>query len=69
MPEGAYVVSVAPAAPGQAPALAPGTVITRVNGIALAGMGSAMAAILGSDAPRLELETATGERLLIERPR
>lgn len=69
MPEGAYVVSVAPAAPGQAPALTSGTVITRVNGIALAGMGNAMAAILGSDAARLELDTATGERLLIERPR
>jgi hypothetical protein len=36
-------------------------VVTRVNGAALAGMGGAMTAVLGADAPSLALETATSE--------
>lgn len=69
MPEGAYIVEMTASGPGQRAGLAPGMVITRVNGIALGGMGPAMAKILGSDVPRLDLDTATGGRLVIERPR
>lgn len=69
MPEGAYMLKVAPDGAGQRAGLTPGMVITRVNGIALGGMGPAMARVLESDAPRLDLDTATGGRLVVERLR
>ncbi len=69
MPEGAYVVKVAPDGAGQRAGLAPGMVITRVNGIALAGMGATMSNILGSGAPRLDVETVTGGHAVIEQRR
>lgn len=69
MAEGAYVVAATAGGSGQRAGLAPGMVITRVNGVALAGMGPAMARVLGSDASRLELETVTGAHLTIDSPR
>lgn len=68
MPEGAYIVETTASLPGQRAGLAPGMVITRVNGIALGGMGPAMVKVLESDVPRLDLDTATGGRLIVERP-
>jgi hypothetical protein len=59
-PEGAYVVSVASGSPAAQAKLVPGTVITRANGIALAGMGDAMAKLLSADTPALSLDTAAG---------
>lgn len=68
MPEGAYVVAAVAGGPVQRAGLVPGMVITRVNGIALGGMGPAMAKVLESDVPRLEIDTPTGGRLVVERP-
>jgi hypothetical protein len=69
MPEGAYVVAATPDGDGQRAGLTPGMVVTRVNGVALAGIGDAMSKILASDTPRLDLETVTGDRLTVERRR
>jgi hypothetical protein len=67
MPEGAYVVAVAPASPAARAGLSAGAVITRANGVALAGMGQAMAAVLGVDAPALTLDTAAGGHVEVRR--
>lgn len=67
MPEGAYVISVASGSPAAQAKLVPGTVITRANGIALAGMGDAMAKLLGADTPTLSLDTAAGGHVEIRR--
>lgn len=69
MPEGAYIVAAVAGGPGERAGLAPGMVITRVNGIVLGGIGPAMARVLESDVPRLDLDTATGRRLIVERAR
>ena len=69
MPEGAYIVSAVAGGPAQRAGLAPGMVVTRVNGIALGGMGAAMARVLESDVPHLDLDTAIGGRLVVERSR
>lgn len=63
MPEGAYVVSVTKGSRAGSAGLKLGMVLTRVNGIALANMGSAMASVLGAGSPTLVVETATGERI------
>jgi len=65
MPEGAYVLDAPAGSAGRNAGLAPGVVIVRVNGIALAGMGAAMTKLLRSDAARLDLETATGEHVVV----
>ena len=67
MPEGAYIVETGPGSPAQHAGLTAGMVITRVNGIALADMGTAMTQVLGSAAPELTLETAAGEHIDIRR--
>lgn len=67
MPEGAYVVSAADAMPGQAAGIRSGTVLTRANGISLAGMGSAMGKLLDGDAALWTFETATGESVQVRR--
>lgn len=67
MPEGAYVIQTVPGSLAARAAVAPGMVITRVNGIALAGTGTAMAKVLESDASALTLETAAGELILLKR--
>lgn len=66
-PEGAYVVSITSGSPAAQAKLVPGTVITRANGIALAGMGDAMAKLLGADTPALSLDTAAGGHVVIKR--
>lgn len=65
MPEGAYVVSAADAMPGQAAGIRSGTVLTRANGISLAGLGSAMGKLLDGDAALWTFETATGESVQV----
>lgn len=67
MPEGAYLLVVTPGAAGQHAGLTRGTVITSVNGIPLAGMGPAMARVLGSDVPTMSIETAAGGRVDLRR--
>lgn len=67
MPEGAYVVSAADT-PGHAPGLSPGMLLTRANGIGLAGMGAAMGKLLESDVAAWSFETATGQRIEVKRP-
>jgi C-terminal processing protease CtpA/Prc len=69
MPDGAYVVEVAPDGAGRRAGLTPGMVIARVNGISLVGMGAAMSKILGSEAASLDVETVTGGHVIIEQPR
>ena len=68
MPEGAYVVGAAADQPGQAAGLSAGMLLTRANGIALGGMGSAMDQLLQSDAAAWTFETATGQRIEVKRP-
>lgn len=68
MPEGAYVVSAAANQPGQAAGLSAGMLLTRANGIGLAGMGAAMGKLLESDAAAWSFETATGQRIDVRRP-
>lgn len=68
MVEGAYVVAVTPDGVARRAGLVPGMVIIRANGIALAGMGTMVAKLLGSDTARLDLETVTGEHILMTRP-
>jgi len=67
MPEGAYVVSAVAGQSGQAAGLTPGMLLTRANGISLAGMGSAVGKLLESDAPSWTFETATGDRIEVKR--
>lgn len=67
MPEGAYVSEVVANSAAAKARIAPGTVITHANGIALAGMGPAMVQVLGSDVPVMNLETATGARIALRR--
>ena len=66
MPEGAYVVKADEAA--RRVGLLPGMVLVRANGIALADMGPTLAELLGSDTARLDLETVTGEHIVVTRP-
>ncbi|USU07850.1 hypothetical protein NF700_12250 [Sphingomonadaceae bacterium OTU29MARTA1] len=66
MPEGAYVVKADEAA--RRVGLLPGMVLVRANGIELADMGTTLAELLGSDTARLDLETVTGEHLMVTRP-
>lgn len=61
--EGAYVTSVEPGSSAAKAGLVPGTVIVRANGIALAGLGTAMSNILSADVPDLSIETAAGAHL------
>jgi hypothetical protein len=63
MPEGAYVVATSAGSASSRAGLMPCTVITKANGIALAGLGGAMTEILDSEAAVLTLETATGGRV------
>lgn len=67
MAEGAYVVSAADDMPARAAGIRSGTVLTRANGISLAGMGSAIGKLLESDAALWSFETATGERVEVRR--
>lgn len=67
MPEGAYVLSATPNAVGQRAGLTQGTVITSVNGIPLAGLGTAMAQVLGSNVLVMTMETATGAHIELRR--
>lgn len=67
MPEGAYVLAVASNAAGQRAGLTQGTVITSVNGIPLAGLGAAMAQVLGSNVSVMIMETATGAHIELRR--
>jgi hypothetical protein len=67
MAEGAYIMRVEPGSAGQRAGLTAGTVITSVNAIPLAGMGAAMASLLGSDAPSLVLESVAGQRIVVTR--
>ncbi|UZK67335.1 PDZ domain-containing protein [Sphingomonas sp. M1-B02] len=67
MPEGAYVLAIGKGSAADGTGLTAGTVITKVNGIALGGLGSAMAKILESPAPTLSLETAAGNPIEIKR--
>lgn len=67
MPEGAYVTSVEAGSPAAKAGLVPGTLITRTNGIALAGLGAAMAKILSADTPELVIETVAGSHLTLRR--
>lgn len=66
MPEGAYVVSAADDAPARAAGIRSGTLLTRANGISLAGMGSAMGKLLDGDAALWSFETATGEQVEVK---
>ncbi len=68
MAEGAYVVAVTPDGVARRAGLVPGMVIVRANGIALAGMGTTVAKLLGSDTAKLDLETVTGEHVMVTRP-
>lgn len=67
MPEGAYVARVSDGGSGANAGLKPGMVITRVNGIPLAGMNDTMARLLAGDAAVLTLETATGAKMDVKR--
>jgi hypothetical protein len=67
MPEGAYVVSAADSMPARVAGIRSGMVLTRANGISLAGMGSAMGKLLESDAPSWTFETVTGESIEVRR--
>jgi hypothetical protein len=67
MPEGAYVVAVEPDSAGFRAGLAPGVVLTRANGISLAGLGTAMVPVLNADTRVLELETAAGDHINLNR--
>ena len=67
MPEGAYVVAVVAGSAAAKAGLTSGTVLARANGIALGGMGPAMGAVLGSDAPVLALDTAAGGHIEVRR--
>lgn len=68
MAEGAYVVAVTPDGVARRAGLVPGMVIVRANGIALAGTGTTVAKLLGSDTAKLDLETVTGEHAMVTRP-
>ena len=63
--DGAYVDTVASGSPAASAGLLPGMVITGVNGIALAGMGTAMTRILASDQGRFDIQVATGQRMVL----
>jgi hypothetical protein len=63
MPEGAYVIRTAEGSAAARAGLAAGTVITSANGIALAGLGSAMANLLDSDTKTLRVQTAAGSEI------
>lgn len=67
MPEGAYVVSARDGGTAGQAGIAAGLVLTRANGIALAGMGAAMGKLLESDVAAWSFETATGQRIEIKR--
>jgi hypothetical protein len=67
MPEGAYVISLTAGSVAGRAGLMPGAVITRVNGIVLAGLGAAMANVLDSDTATLRLETAAGDAIEVRR--
>jgi hypothetical protein len=67
MPEGAYVVTVAPDSAGQRAGITAGTVVTKVNGIVLAGMGVAMNKLLSANTAVLAIETVAGDHLEIKR--
>jgi hypothetical protein len=67
MPEGAYVISLSAVSAAGRAGLMPGAVITSVNGIALGGLGAAMANVLGSDTAILRLETAAGHTIEVRR--
>lgn len=67
MAEGAYVVSAIDG-PARQAGIAAGTLLTRANGIALSGMGSAMGRLLESDAAAWSFDTATGQRIEVKRP-
>ena len=69
MPEGAYIAAVMPDSAASRAGLVAGTVITRANGIALAGMGAAIAKLLGADTATLALDTAAGGHVEIKRER
>jgi hypothetical protein len=63
MPEGAYVLRISEGSIADHAGLTAGTVVTSVNGIALAGLGTAMANILGSDTETLRVQTAAGSEI------
>jgi hypothetical protein len=65
MPEGAYVLKTLEGSVAAGAGLTAGAVVTSVNGIALAGLGAAMANILGSNATTLRLQTAAGKAVEI----
>lgn len=67
MAQGAYVVSVTDSQPAQVAGITAGTVLTRANGISLAGMGPAMAKLLDGDAAVWTFETATGNSIEVRR--
>jgi len=67
MPEGAYVVSADDNGPVRIAGIRSGMVLTRANGIPLAGMGSAMGKLLAGDAALWTFETATGEQIEVRR--
>jgi hypothetical protein len=69
MPEGAYVVSATDGAPARTAGITAGMVLTRANNIPLAGMGTAIGSLLDGDATSWTLETATGDRFEVGRPR
>ncbi|SFP84207.1 PDZ domain-containing protein [Sphingomonas rubra] len=67
MPEGAYVGEVLAGSAAAKAGITPGLVITHANGIALAGMGLAMAQVVGSDVATMTIETAAGTRIDLRR--
>ena len=67
MPEGAYVVSADDNGPVRIAGIRSGMVLTRANGIPLAGMGSAMGRLLDGDAALWTFETAAGEQIEVRR--
>lgn len=66
-PEGAQVRDVVAGLPAARAGLASGMVITHANGIALGGMGSAMANVLASNTPSLQIRTAAGQTFALTR--
>jgi hypothetical protein len=65
MPDGATIVAITSDAPAARSGLVTGMTITQANGIALAGMGNAMVAVLDASTPMLSLTTATGQAFSI----
>ena len=65
VPQGLYVATVAAQSTAAAAGLAPGMVITRANGITLAGLGNTAVTVFGTGTTPVAIETAAGGKFTL----